>query len=335
MDDGPGTGLRDRLAAAVADTYGDAGRIVDLVVLAGGRSGETHRLTIDTGRGPFDLVVKVAPAGLAPVRNRDVLRQARLLRALAPVDGVAVPAVAFEDPGAPPGVPPLFAMQYVEGESFEPVSDRDVSLPAPATMKARATAAAAMLARLHTTDPALVAPGEVAGTPLDEVARWAAAFATVDEALAPGHRACAARLRASAPTARPPAIVHGDWRLGNMLCAGDGIAAVIDWELWSVADPRLDVAWFLAVTVTEGNPIALRSVPGLPSAPELLRAYETAAGTEVTDLDWFTALIRFKGAATMALNVKNNRKRPRPDPELEGRAARVPILLHQAATLLG
>ena len=62
------------------------------------------------------IVVKVAPPGLAPVRNRDVLRQARLLRALAGVDGVCVPQVLLEDAGSPP----FFVMDFVEGESYEP-----------------------------------------------------------------------------------------------------------------------------------------------------------------------------------------------------------------------
>ena len=40
-------------------------------------------------------------------------------------------------------------------------------------------------------------------------------------------------------------IVHGDFRLGNLLAAGARIAAVVDWEIWSVGDPRVDVGWFL------------------------------------------------------------------------------------------
>ena len=70
------------------------------------------------------VVVKVAPAGLAPVRNRDVLRQARLLRALGPT-AVPVPEVLWEDAGDPPEVPPLFVMSFVEGTSLEPLFDLD------------------------------------------------------------------------------------------------------------------------------------------------------------------------------------------------------------------
>src|SRR4051812_10156271 len=76
------------------------------------------------------VVVKVAPPGLEPVRNRDVLRQARVLRALAPVADVAVPGVWGADAGTPPEVPPLFVMDFVEGESYEP-RHSDVSERAP------------------------------------------------------------------------------------------------------------------------------------------------------------------------------------------------------------
>ena len=69
--------------------------------------------------------MKVAPPGLDPVRNRDVLRQARVLTALAEVADVAVPAVWGTEAGTPPGIPPLFVMSYVEGESYEPRHQAD------------------------------------------------------------------------------------------------------------------------------------------------------------------------------------------------------------------
>ena len=68
-------------------------------------------------------MVKVAPPGLPPVLNRDVLRQARVIRALHGT-AVPVPDVLWEDAGDPPDVPPLFVMAFVEGASLEPLFDR-------------------------------------------------------------------------------------------------------------------------------------------------------------------------------------------------------------------
>src|SRR5215475_2532503 len=88
--------LRARLAPLGAD---------GIEPLAGGASSLTYSARVGDRR----VVVKVAPPGLPPVRNRDVLRQARLLRALRTTP-VPVPEVVGEDAGDPPDVPPLFIM---------------------------------------------------------------------------------------------------------------------------------------------------------------------------------------------------------------------------------
>ena len=78
-----------------------------------------------------------------------------------------------------------------------------------------------------------------------EVDRWCRLLETVDPALAPGWEDVAAALRAPEPAAMPAAVVHGDFRLGNLLAVGATVTAVIDWEIWTVGDPRIDLGWFL------------------------------------------------------------------------------------------
>src|SRR5581483_9524705 len=98
------------------------------------------------------VVVKVAPPGLEPVRNRDVLRQARVMKALHDTPGVRVPDVLFEDAGSPP----FFVMEFVAGEAYEPKWDVSEAPPPPGTVDRRARAAAAMLARLRAAVPEAV-----------------------------------------------------------------------------------------------------------------------------------------------------------------------------------
>ncbi|HEX5587583.1 MAG TPA: phosphotransferase family protein [Acidimicrobiia bacterium] len=256
------------------------------------------------------VVLKVAPPGLEPVRNRDVARQARLMRALAAADGVRVPTVLFEDDGAPPAIPPFHAMNLLAGDCVEPV----LIAPPPAELlplvPARAHAAAAMLAALHRVDPAAVGLGSEPVTTLDdEIRRWTRAFGTVDDALRARHEEAEAALFATMPTALAPAVGHGDYRLGNMLCSGDEITAIIDWELWSLADPRLDLAWFVFFTDEAKHPMAPNVAPsGVPSPDALLATYMTAAGAAATrataDMEWFHCLIRYKEAAASALLYK-------------------------------
>lgn len=315
--------LTERLAPA---------RVEDIRPLSGGASSLTYVGTT-VGSATRRVVVKVAPAGMPPVRNRDVLRQARMLRALQQT-AVPVPDVLWEDTGDPPDVPPLFVMSFVEGASLEPLFDLDGDEDAT-LVAARMRNAARTMAALHTLDPdELGLSGEPFVGPTDEVDRWSRLLETVDPELAPGWAAVAAALRADAPLALPGAVVHGDFRLGNTLAAKDRIVAVVDWEIWSVGDPRVDVGWFLMNADPGTYRRATRYVDSLPPPAELAEIYVGVLGGDVPGLVWFQALACFKSAATWALIVKHNRRRDAPDPALEEMATALPHLLERAPTLL-
>ncbi|MBL7502075.1 phosphotransferase family protein [Frankia sp. CNm7] len=313
--------LTDRLAPA---------GVRDVRALAGGASSLTYAGSIGARR----VVVKVAPPGVAPVRNRDVLRQARVLRALAPT-AVAVPEVVWEDPGDPPEVPPLFVMSFVEGTSLEPLFDRGDGREPAAVVAERLRAAARALAVLHRLDPgALGLAAEPLVSPGVEVDRWCRPLETVDAALVPGWAAVAAALRAGEPPALAPALVHGDFRLGNLLADGPDVTAVVDWEIWSVGDPRTDLGWFLVNADAATYRRATAYTGLLPGPDDLAAAYARALGRDVPDLAWFQALACFKSAATWSLIVKHNRRAAEPDPALEEMAATLPHLLERARHFL-
>jgi len=279
------------------------------------------------------VVVKVAPPGVRPIAHRDVLRQARAIRTLAPTP-VPVPEVLFDDPGDPPDVPPLFAMSHVDGTTCEPLFDGADGGPEPFVAE-RFRNAATTMAQLHRIEPGAVGleSEPVIGSSA-EVERWCHTLETVDPALAPGWRDVADALRISAPPTLPPAIVHGDFRLGNLLAVEDRITAVIDWEIWSVGDPRVDAGWFLI----NCDPDTYQRVPAsagiAPPAAELVEIYRHEGGA-VGDLAWFAALACFKSAATWSLIVKHNRRRRSPRAELEAMAPALPRLLTRALSLVG
>jgi aminoglycoside phosphotransferase (APT) family kinase protein len=307
-------------------------QVEDIRPLHGGASSLTYvgRIGGDDARR---VVVKVAPAGVPPVRNRDVLRQALLLRALSPTS-VPVPEVLWEDAGDPPDVPPLFVMSFVEGASLEPLFDLEGG-EEEVLIAERMRNATRVMAAFHALDPdALGLAGEPFVGPADEIDRWCRLLETVDPALAPGWEDVAAALRADEPPTLPPAVVHGDFRLGNTLAAGDRIAAIIDWEIWSVGDPRVDVGWFLANADPHTYRRATRYVGSLPEPAELAEIYSGALGRDVSDLAWFQALACFKSTATWSLIVKHNRRRAAPDPAMEEMATALPHLLARAHELL-
>ena len=294
--------------------------------LQGGASGLTYRAWL-AGAPVAEAVIKVAPAGLPPVRNRDVLRQARLLSVLAGHAGVRVPQVFGRDPGDPPQCPPLFVMSFEPGTSEEPLHVA-AEVP-PEDIRGRALQAAQMLAALHAVpveelegageaDDASQPSRAVAGatpaaepvlTPQQEVERWVRALRTVPAELRPGADETAARLLARVPAAIEPAICHGDWRLGNLLSVDADVIAAIDWEIWSIGDGRFDLAWFLMMCDTRHPAAIAGPETGMPPIAELVSHFEECSGRPVSDLGWFRALVVYKQVAATALIAKHSAKR--------------------------
>ena len=107
------------------------------------------------------------------------------------------------------------------------------------------------------------------------------------------------------PEPLPDSVVHGDYRLGNLMVERDRpdrVQAVLDWEMGAIGDPRADLGYLLA-TYTEpgGGPSPLGVSPvtaleGFPTKAQLVARYEERSGREVGPLGWFEALALWKAA---------------------------------------
>jgi aminoglycoside phosphotransferase (APT) family kinase protein len=308
--------------------------------LPGGISSLTYATTLSgTGEAERRVVVKVAPPGLAPVRNRDVLRQARVMAAVHRAPGVLVPEVLATDEGSPP----FFVMAFVPGEAYEPKWDVSGAPPAPEVVGARARAAARMLARLQAIEPSAVGIEDAALAPAEEVERWATLFATAGDDLRVNELELREALSARFPVGGAARILHGDYRLGNIQFDGSQPGAIIDWEIWSVGDPRTDLAWLMAFTdpvqqriVTERDGPNQAAADAMPSAGELLAEYMDEAGLEEPppDLHWFMAFCYYKLGAAMSVLAKRNRREPEPDPGLERAAPTLAPMLARGLELV-
>jgi aminoglycoside phosphotransferase (APT) family kinase protein len=302
--------LKDR-AQRASQAWQPGARVISVEPLTGGASSLTFTTRFEGVPDANEVVVlKVAPPGLPAVRNRDVLRQGTLMRALAGHEGVMVPEVLFEDAGAPPEVSPFLAMNLIPGECLEPIL---VANPDPdrfGDFRQRAFGAARVLAAMHSLEPAAIG---LAGQPVvsvkAEIDRWTRAYETSPPHLQFNYPEVAEALYASIPAAVRPVVNHGDYRLGNTLCVQDRLTAVIDWEIWSVGDPRVDLTWFTFFCDDGDHPSKASDDPsGMPSGAEALAAYVEAGGEEYPDLAWFQALTYFKEASLTSLLIKRAEK---------------------------
>ena len=320
----PGTGETD-LTSRVRERLADHGQPVGaLETLPGGHSGLTYQVTAGTSR----YVVKAVPPRERPVGRNDMLRQARVLRAL---DGtsVPVPVVAAVDEQAPA----WFAMEFVAGEAIEPVLD-DEEVPA-CLARVRMLELAGVLRRLHELDLARLpldvsAPMSAAG----ELERWSRTMHAVPRELRPGAEELLRRLGDEVPADLPPVLLHGDFRSGNVLCRGRRAAAVVDWEIWSIGDPRTDLGWFLLFSDHGNFPSLGRNIGPLPSEQELVEAYLDGA-PGLPAMDWFRALCRMKMAAIMGHNLRRHREGRIHDPDQERLPPTIAAMIRAARDLLG
>jgi aminoglycoside phosphotransferase (APT) family kinase protein len=276
-----------------------------LTRMPGGHSGLTYRL--ETGEGA--LVIKSVPENQKPIGRHDMLRQARMIDALATTDVPAPAVVAIDD-----AAPAWFAMQLVDGDSLEPVLDDPAVEPALAA--ARMRRAAEILPALHDVPLDKVPVDAAPLSPSEELDRWARTMGAVPPHLVPDAERLRRRLAGSVPSAVAPTLVHGDYRLGNLICAGTEPVALIDWEIWSVGDPRVELGWFLVFTDGSNFPGVGRRVDGLPGRDELVERY-AADGRPVEDLGWFDALGRYKMAAIMGHNLRRHLEGRHHDPDQE------------------
>jgi aminoglycoside phosphotransferase (APT) family kinase protein len=192
-----------------------------------------------------------------------------------------------------------------------------------------------VMAALHSLSPVALGFGdEPVIDPLAEVRRWCDTLQTVDATLVPDWQDVRDALLRHAPKALGPSVVHGDFRLGNLIAAGAHIKAVIDWEIWSIGDPRIDAGWLLINCDPETYQRVPASAGVAPPIGELAQIYQRELGCEVTDLDWFSSLACFKSAATWSLIVKHNRRRRYPRAELEAMATDLTRLLERARSKL-
>lgn len=267
-----GLGLVTGLAAALADVLG-ATDVEEPTRLSGGASRETFRFTAD-GR---PLILQRQRAG--DVRDMGV--EAAALRA-ARAAGVPVPELVASSNVASEIGSAYMVLGWVDGETIARKIQRDERFAA--ARDALPGQFGAALARLHRIDPSSV-PGLAAG---DQVRQYREVFDSFGDPH-PAFELAFRWLERNRPPASEPRVVHGDFRLGNVMVDEAGLAAVLDWELVHVGDPMEDLGWLCVRAWRFGG---ARPVAGLGDYRQLCDAFAEESGVEV-DLDvvrWWEVL---------------------------------------------
>ncbi len=253
------------LSAALSTALGGA-PVSNLQRLSGGASRQTWSFSA----GDRPLILQRQRGGDA----RDMTVEVDVLRA-AHAGRVAVPAVIASWTGADAVDGPLGAsfmiLEHVDGETIARKILRDDTF---AAARPRLTADCAVaLARLHAIDPGTVPA--LADT--DQVELYRAALDTFGRPH-PAFELAFRWLQQNRPTPTRRSVVHGDFRLGNLMVGPDGLRAVLDWELAHVGDPLEDLGWLCvkAWRFGSGQPVA-----GVGSYDQLFDAYERESGTAV------------------------------------------------------
>ena len=262
-----------------------------------GRSNLTFRVE----RGSNRWILRRPPLGDIPETAHDMLREHRVLSALAGTSvRVPSPVAVCPDP-AVLGVP-FYLMDEVDG-----VVIRD-QLPPSYTQDDRAAIGVEMidaLAELHTVDPAAVGLddlGKPQGYTARQVTRWTKQLQVMATRELPDIDAVRGWLDANQPSGAPTGIVHGDYKLDNVVFSAEGPArlrAILDWEMATLGDPLADLGYLMLFWPEPGE----ENIGGLPqptqqpgffSRAQLMERYTERTGLELHDLDFYRTLALWK-----------------------------------------
>ncbi len=292
--------LRDHLLPHRPDLAGEPFRGS---LCAGGRSNLTYVIS----GGTSEFVLRRPPLGHVLATAHDMVREYTVISALAPTD-VPVPAALLLCTDTDVLGAPFYLMEKVDGAVLRTRYQTD---PLPeATRHEIAYAMVDTLAVLHAVDPYAVGLGEFGhpdGFLARQVRRWSGQLDRSRSRELPGAERLRDGLAATVPVSPKPAIVHGDFRLDNLLVdpAARRVNAVLDWEMATLGDPLADLG--LLITYWEvlaergANPIAdaIGPAAGFPSGRELLDRYARTSPVDLSALDWYVALACYKLAVIL------------------------------------
>ncbi|MFF1690169.1 MULTISPECIES: phosphotransferase family protein [unclassified Streptomyces] len=276
-----------------------SGRVVE-----GGRS----NLTYLVGDGSSTWVVRRPPLGHVLATAHDMKREHRVISALHPTSVPVPEALLLCEDDSVLGAP-FYVMEYVTGTPYRTADE--LAPLGPERTRAAVLGLVDTLVDLHAVDPAEVGLADF-GRPegfLDrQLRRWGKQLDASRNRELAGVDELHAALGRSLPTSPAPTIVHGDYRLDNVLINEDAdgvdrIKAILDWEMSTLGDPLTDLGLLVMYSAKldlPDSPISTTATAaGHPTPAEIIERYAARSGRDVSAVSWYTAFAWFKLAVIL------------------------------------
>jgi len=330
------TGLDIAALAAWLDTTDLPGRAAPLE--CGFVSGGSQNEIFEIRRGDLHAALRKPPSSAPAARDDGILREWRIIEALDGTDVPHTPALGVCTDISVLGRP-FYLMGFVDG--WSPMSG---SMPEPF-----ASVPGARSELAYELIDGIVKMGEVdwRGRGLDDlgrpdgfhdrqVPRWTAFYERIRAREVPGYEEATRWLAEHRPLDFVPGVMHGDYQFANAMFRHGRpgrLAAIIDWEMGTVGDPKLDLAWALQGWPEDtDSPEAVSGytdLTGMPGSDVLLAFYAAQSGRQVDDFDYYLVLARWK----LAIVLEQGFQRAGADPKLLGFGPIVLDLMRRAAEL--
>jgi aminoglycoside phosphotransferase (APT) family kinase protein len=295
---------------------------VEVAPLGEGHSNVTYLLRRDGA----EIVLRRPPRGPLPPSAHDVLREARVLTALAGRARVPAVLAVCEEPaviGAP-----FYVMEKVDGH----VVTRTIPAPldTPDDRRRMGEELVDALVEVHAVDwraAGLEGFGKPTGYLERQLRRFLGLWEHNRTREIPAVESVGQWLQANLPESGPATVVHGDYRLGNTMMAPDGparLVSIFDWEMATIGDPLADVGYMCTLWVDRNDPPNLFELSkvtreeGFPLREELIARYEERSGRSMTDIRWYRTLALWKSIVFMEGNYKRAMAGSTDDPYLKG-----------------
>jgi aminoglycoside phosphotransferase (APT) family kinase protein len=279
---------------------------LDFSLIAGGRSNLTFRVSDSAGAA---WALRRPPVSHVLPTAHDMAREYRMLHSLGPT-GVPVPRTLglCEDPGVTGA--PFYVMEFVDGLVIRDAAGAEKYLSVGAR-GAAGESIADTLAAIHAVDIDAVGLSDFArreGYAERQLKRWLSQFESsqVDgidsaETVREAHAMLASRI----PEQTATTIVHGDYRLDNVVVSGDGqVQAVLDWEICTLGDPMADLGLLMVYWSEPGERaviagVTATAIEGFPSRAGMKARYEETSGRDLSALDFYVAFGYWKLACIL------------------------------------